>query len=228
MNAGIWISTGILAVTLVFINYVLPPMRRKKTWRDLENAMNGHNLAMCEEILDSKGARHYYPSWDLENLRFNCYMALGTKEQAEKQLDKMLGMNLDKKRKAQVAQTAFYYYLQASKDKKAADMLAIVKESGTPKMFMPMDIQYSVFVKKESRYINEVKKMLAPYEGDDLDLSGQEQATAGMYEYLLGLQYGYAGRLKEKLHYLERALAHCEGTPYEDDIRRELEAARKG
>jgi len=86
-----------------------------------------------------------------------------------------------------------------------------------------LDIQYSILIKKESKYIPEVVAKIDHLWDGKSEMEPQKELAVGTLEYLLGLQYFYKNDTENMKKVFASALKHCAGTPYEDSIKQIME-----
>lgn len=98
-------------------------------------------------------------------------------------------------------------------------MIDFAKANGPESSYKDLELQYSILLKKESKYIDEVKaKIDAIWNGKD-HLDGDKKVVVGTFQYLIGLQYSYINDLENMKLYFEQALENVAGTPYEENIK---------
>ena len=116
----------------------------------------------------------------------------------------------------------FYYYLQLGRAKKTKDMMELVRSIDAERA-KDLDIQYSILIKKESKYIPEVAAKIDHLWDGKSEMEPQKELAVGTLEYLLGLQYSYKNDTENMKKVFTSALKHCAGTPYEDSIKQIME-----
>ena len=98
-------------------------------------------------------------------------------------------------------------------------MIDYVKANGPESSYIDLEYQYSILLKKESKYIDEIKaKIDAIWNGKD-PLIDDKKMVVGTFQYLLGLQYSYKNDIENMKKYFDQALINIKGTPYEDNIK---------
>ena len=134
----------------------------------------------------------------------------------------MMNMRLKDNQKLAVRERGFYYYLQQGRAKKAKDMLDAVRSLHADRA-KDLEIQYSILIKKESKYIKEVQEKIDHLWDGKSALDEDKMMVVGTFEYLLGLQYSYLNDIENMKKVFTSALKHCAGTPYEDSIKQIME-----
>ena len=107
-----------------------------------------------------------------------------------------------------------------AKIKKAEGMLSYGKSYVDEKSFKNMQIQFSILMKKEAKYIEDCKKILNGMWDGKSELDNNKKFPVGTIQYLIGLQYSYLKDVDHMMEYFTPALENLAGTPYEEDIRR--------
>ena len=74
-------------------------------------------------------------------------------------------MRVKAKYKIALGNRGFYYYLEQGRAKKARDMIDFVKANGGENVCRDLEMQYSILLKKESKYIDEVKTEIRSFVG---------------------------------------------------------------
>lgn len=83
-----------------------------------------------------------------------------------------------------------------------------------------MQIQFSILMKKEAKYIGDCKEILNGMWDGKSELDNNKKFPVGTIQYLIGLQYSYLKDIDHMMEYFTPALENLAGTPYEEDIRR--------
>ena len=99
-------------------------------------------------------------------------------------------------------------------------MLDYVKKLGDERTYNNLKIQYDIFILKESKHIDEIKKKLEIAQRNNMP---NKDLMVGSLEYLIGLQYSYLNDKKNMMKYFKPALIHCKGTTYEVEMNQVIE-----
>lgn len=212
----------IYAIILVVIFVVLPPIVRKKTYGKCMADLENQDFEKFDKDIDSLASKMSFSAFSRECLRLSEYEALSNLKKCDEQVQFMENMRLNKKQKAILGERGFYVYLSSGKVKKARRMLEMVKEFGTPQQVEPLELSYSILLKKESKHIGTCKERYEKIWDGKSAMDGPTAMRAGTMEYFLGLQYSYDRDVKNTKHYMNLAKEHLAGTPYIEDIDRVL------
>lgn len=212
-------SRSIVIVILVIILIAIPILMRKLSWKKMINALNDVDYNRYYDIIDSFSCKMTFSAFDRENMRLSGFIAQNRKDDVENQIKMMMNMRIKPKQKVALGTRGFYYYLEQGKAKRARDMIDFAKANGPESSYKDLELQYSILLKKESKYIDEVKaKIDTIWNGKD-HLDGDKKVVVGTFQYLIGLQYSYKNDLENMKLYFERALENVAGTPYEENIK---------
>ena len=187
-------------MTLVFI--FVPIIMKKVVWKKLLSQLDNEQYDEFYKTLDSNACKFSYQAFNREYMRLSGYMRISNKQ------------------KASVASRGFYYYLEKGKIKKAEGMLSYGKSYIDEKSFKNMQIQFSILMKKEAKYIEDCKEILNGMWDGKSALDNNKKFPVGTIQYLIGLQYSYLKDIDHMMEYFTPALENLAGTPYEEDIRR--------
>lgn len=212
----------VYAIILVVIFVVLPPIIRKQTYKKCMEDLDRQDFEKFEKDIDSLPAKMSFSAFSRECLRLSEYETMSNLKKADEQVQFMENMRLNKKQKAILGERGFYVYLSSGKIKKARKMLEMAKEFGTPQQVEPLELSYSILLKKESKYISTCKERYSKLWDGKSPIDGTAAMRAGTMEYFLGLQYSYDKDVKNTKHYMNLAKQHLAGTPYIEDIDRVL------
>lgn len=214
---GFIIATVLLIICIVGIPYYF----RRRTWTNLNQEIMENDFDTFYYTLDSLKCQLGMTPYERENMRLSGYLAQNRKDDVEQQLSMMMNMRIKKGQKLAVYERAFYYYLEQGRTKKTRDMIDLV-QSINPEKAKDLEIQYSILLKKESKYIQEIQDRIDRLWDGKSDMDPQKQIAVGTLEYLLGLQYSYQNDAENMEKVFTLALQHCAGTPYEDSIKKIL------
>lgn len=213
------VQNVIIIVVAALILIAIPFFMRKTSWKKMVVALNEGNYDQYYQILDSFACKMTFSAFDRENMRLSGYIAQNRKDDIENLFKMMMHMRIKSKQKITLGTRGFYYYLEQGRVKKARDMIDFVKANGPESSYKDLDMQYSILLKKESKYIDEIKaKIDAIWNGKD-PLDGDKKMVVGTFQYLIGLQYSYTNDLENMKLYFDQALENISGTPYEENIK---------
>lgn len=213
-----------LLYALVFFALVLlvPPLIKRFYYQRMMKDLDEKNFKAFNKHLDSFLAKVNFSAFERESMRLSEYEMKGEAGKADEQIQFMEHMRLSRKQRAQLGERGFYVYLNQGKIKKARHMIELTEEYGSPAQSENLKIQYSILLKKESKYIDAIKERLSKVTEENGQPKPGMQANAGMFEYLLGLQYSYDKDFKTSREWFKKALENLKGTPYEQEIRQHL------
>lgn len=221
MNSAGWMYLLYFAVFILLV-LLVPPLIKRFYYQRLMQDLNSGNFAAYSKHIDSFLAKVTFSAFERESMRLSLYKMQGEKAKADDLLQFMEHMRLNKKQRAQLGEEGFYVYLDQGKIKKARHMVDLVKEYGSEAQARNLEIQYSILLKKEAKYIDEIKSMHKKLAAEDGQIPVGLNNQAGMLEYLIALQYSYENDNKNKKEWARAALEHLKGTPQEDDIQKLL------
>ena len=209
----------IFILIAIAIAFLFPIVSRKYTYKKLMNCLSVGDYKSFEYLLDGVLCTFFYRPFNIEYLRLTSYMMQNDTTKIEDQFNKIFTkLKLNTEQKASVAQRAFYFYMEQKKYKKAKEMLLICKEAEIQEI-QTMDLMFSILGEKKSEHIKDIKTQLESLKNaPNATTNNANIVRIGIYEYLLGLQYMYKDNKKESKKYLNSALQHCKGTPYEKEI----------
>lgn len=211
----------IIAVIIIVIFIILQFIGRNMTLRKmtllLEEERYDEFFKVTEGIICYLTIKPYVK----ENMKLSAYIAQDKIDEVKKEIDIIENMRIHPQQKLMSISNAFYYFLGKNEGQLCKKMLNYTKKVGDEKNYKNLDIQYSIFILKESKYIEEIKRKL-----DIVNKNNQipnKDLMAGSLEYLLGLQYSYLNDTENMMKYFEPALEHCKGTTYEMEIKKIME-----
>lgn len=209
----------ILIICALIILLVIPQVEKKIVYKKLTSNLGQGNYKQFEKILDGFWCTFSFRPFNREYMRLTSYMMQNDTTKIEEQFNKIFTkLKLNTEQKASVAQRAFYFYMEQKKYKKAKEMLLICKEAEIQEI-QTMDLMFSILGEKKSEHIKDIKTQLESLKNaPNATTNNANIVRIGIYEYLLGLQYMYKDNKKESKKYLNSALQHCKGTPYEKEI----------
>ena len=211
----------ILIICALIILLVIPQVEKKIVYKKLTSNLGQGNYKQFEKILDGFWCTFSFRPFNREYMRLTSYMMQNDKEKISNQFDKLFNqIKLNNEQEAAVANRAFYFYLETENYSKAHEMLKICQEKNeTTNDIEIMQIMYSILGEKKSEHIKDIKTQLESLKNaPNATTNNANIVRIGIYEYLLGLQYMYKDNKKESKKYLNSALQHCKGTPYEKEI----------
>ncbi len=206
----------VVVVTVVLI--FLPIWIRKQLLNKMIKALDHKDFDTLYETLDSKLCTKAYPLFNREFMRLNGYLAQEDKKKIEAQFDYLKGLTLAPKQLASVSTRGFYYYLEKKNKKKAEEMLALSKGCVDERSYQNMEIQDSILLKKEFKYIEECQKMLDSMLDGNESIKEEDKYPIGTMQYMIGLQYSYMKDAENAKKYLNKALHNLQNTSYEMEI----------
>lgn len=206
----------IIIITLLLI--FVPILLKRLTWKKLIKQLNDEDYNAFFHTLDTTVCKLSYSAFNREYMRLSAYLAMRDDNQIETQLDLLKNMRISNKQKASVGSRGFYYYLEKGKIKKAEGMLTYSKGYADEKTYHNMEIQYSILLKKESKYIDDVKSILNSMWDGTSKLDPDKKYAVGTLQYLIGLQYSYINDVDHMMEYFNPALENLVNTPYAEDI----------
>lgn len=207
----------LVTILLVILFLGIPYIQRKQTWKNLNQEIMNSDYEAFYYTLDTMRCKMSMSAFERENMRLSGYISQGRKEDVEKQIKMMANMRIKKAQKLALFERAFYYYLEQGRARKAKDMMELV-ESISPSRVEDLNIQYSILIKKESKYIKEVQEKLDRLWDGKSEMDMQKQMAVGVLEYLLGLQYAYKNDRTKMMEVFASAKKHLANTPYEESI----------
>ena len=185
----------IIVLTLVFI--LVPMIMKKVVWKKLLVQLSNEQYDEFYKTLDTGACKFSYQAFNREYMRLSGYLAQRNDAKIEEQFELLKNMRISNKQKASVATRGFYYYLEKGKIKKAEGMLSYGKSYIDEKTFKNMQIQFSILMKKEAKYIDDCKEILNGMWDGKSELDNNKKFPVGTIQYLIGLQYSY---LKDVAH----------------------------
>ncbi len=205
-------------VVFILLVVLVPPLIKRYYYQRLMQDLEAHNFTLFTRHLDSFLAKVTFSAFERESMRLSMYEMRNEMKKADEQVQFMENMRLNKKQKAQLGERGFYVYLESGKIKKARHMMEMVEQYGSEIQAKNLQIQYSILLKKESKYIKELQERHARLKDAKGEIPANVQNQAGTFEYLIGLQYSYLKDKDNTRKWLEPALEHLKNTPYEGEI----------
>ena len=215
MDNNLWIYI-VITLVVIFVGVVLPMIMKKKVIKQLLVDIEQEQFDTFFKRLDSFWARFSIKPYDLEVLRLNGLLAQNNDaQQIYAQFSKIMDKKQKDGQKASVLSRMFYYYLEHADEQNCHKIIKELEELKFDKLALQCNIQYSVLLKKESKYINEVKSQIHAMK----ESGNTDPYQMGSLEYLVGIQYYYANKKDNARKYLEVALKNLKDTPYEQEIK---------
>ena len=205
-------------VVFILLVVLVPPLIKRYYYQRLMQDLEAHNFTLFTRHLDSFLAKVTFSAFERETNRLSMYEKRKEMKKADEQVQFMENMRLNKNQKAQLGERGFYVYLESGKIKKARHMMEMVEQYGSEIQAKNLQIQYSILLKKESKYIKELQERHARLKDAKGEIPANVQNQAGTFEYLIGLQYSYLKDKDNTRKWLEPALEHLKNTPYEGEI----------
>lgn len=216
MNTG-WMYL-MYAVVFLLLVLLVPPLVKRVYYSKLMTDLENGNLVLYEKHLDSFISKVTFSAFERESMRLSLYEAQKNMKKGDELIQFMTHMRLNRKQRAQLGERGFYFYLAQGKIKKAEHMIELVKEFGTSAQLEPLQIQHSILLKKEAKYIDEVKDRYEKLKDANGEIPSANVNTAGTFEYLIGLQYSYKKDEANMKEWLTKAATHLKDTPFESEI----------
>ena len=213
----------IIIIVLTIILIAVPLIMKRVVWKKLLFELDNEQYDAFYKTLDSGACKFAYQAFNREYMRLSGYLAQRNDDKIEEQLDLLKNMRISNKQKASVGSRGFYYYLEKGKIKKAEGMLSYSKGLVDEKTYKNMEIQFSILMKKEAKYIKECQDMLDGMWDGKSALDDNRKYPVGTMQYLIGLQYSYLKDTDNMMKYFNMALQNLKGTPYEEDMHRIME-----
>lgn len=171
------ILTVIIVFGLYFIYQFL--MRRWIQQRLTEDIMN-RRWDDFEKHMNSLPAHTMMNAYNREFMRLQAYMMQNDDRRMNECLDHLLNMKMNGAQAKSIYIFALNEYIHAG-DSKAREILSKLKEIADPTEYHPYEILLSVYLDHETKYMDEVKKLIQETEG----------AERAQYHVLLSMMYGY-------------------------------------
>lgn len=206
------------AVVFLLLVLLVPPLVKRVYYSKLMKDLDEDNLIIYEKHLDSFIAKVTFSAFERESMRLSLYEAKKDMKKGDELIQFMTHMRLNRKQRAQLGERGFYFYLAQGKIKKAEHMIDLVKEFGTSAQVEPLVMQHSILLKKEAKYIDQVKERYEKLKDQNGNIPENNLVSAGTFEYLIGLQYSYKNDKANMKEWLEKAEIHLKGTPFESEI----------
>lgn len=191
---------------MVVVTFVGTQYFKQRIFKKLVTNLQKRDFDAYFKVLDSLSCKYFYPPFNREYMRLNAYMMIPDQKKIGEQFDLMLGMRMAKKQDLDVSIKAFYYYLDEENKKKCRELLERLKKLDQEGMAHECEVIYDIFLCKETKYIETMEEQLKDPECKGLN--------RGMFQYMLGLQYGYKKDHKKEMEYLQLAKEELKETPY--------------
>lgn len=196
----------ILATVIVVISFGLTQYMKQAIFKKLLRNLQQGNFDVYFKTLDSFWCKYFYPVFNREYMRLNAYMMKGDKEKVEECFAILLRIRKAKKQELDIAIKAFYYYLDEENKRKCKELLQIIKKSENEAVLNECQIIFDIFLCKETKYIEMMEEQLK-----DTTCTGLNR---GMFDFMLGLQYGYRKEHEKEMAHLQAAKKELKDTPY--------------
>lgn len=204
----------IFTFILIFIGFILPMLLKRPLLKQLMEYIDTNQFDAFYKKLDSFVCKYAYRPYDIEIYRLNGLIAQDDLDKVTKQVSLILNMRIKDTKKAAALNTVFYYYLQHEDLKQCSFIVHQLKDLGFRDSSHQLDMMVSILLKKESKYINEMKGEIRRLKAND----SYDNAQVGMFEYLVGIQYMFDNRKDNARNYLSEAKKHLVNTPYEEEV----------
>ena len=192
------------------------PGKIKKTLLSLEEEKYDAFFKTSQSILCFLFVKPYIK----ESMKLSAYIAQEESEEVKKEIALIENMRIKPQQKLMSISNAFYFFLGKREEASCKQMLDYVKKLGDERTYNNLKIQYDIFILKESKHIDEIKKKLEIAQRNNMP---NKDLMVGSLEYLIGLQYSYLNDKKNMMKYFKPALIHCKGTTYEVEMNQVIE-----
>lgn len=211
-------KTVIILIVSFIVLYVLQLIVRKYEINKLVKLSDNEKFDLYYKTIDGIPCYLTLSPFERESMRISGFIVEDKEDELNERMDLILKMRIKPKQKLVLANRAFYYYLDKKSAKQAKKMIDAIKNLAGEKAIHNLDIQYSILIKKESRYIDELTNRVNKFVENKDSLTQDQQFIIGTYEYLIGLQYSYKNDITNMMKYFNQAMEKVEGSPYYDDM----------
>lgn len=215
MKESLMIAVFIIIVFVV-LHYIGKNIVMKKMTTSLEEEKYDAFFKTSQSILCFLFVKPYIK----ESMKLSAYIAQEESEEVKKEIALIENMRIKPQQKLMSISNAFYFFLGKREEASCKQMLDYVKKLGDERTYNNLKIQYDIFILKESKHIDEIKKKLEIAQRNNMP---NKDLMVGSLEYLIGLQYSYLNDKKNMMKYFKPALIHCKGTTYEVEMNQVIE-----
>jgi hypothetical protein len=173
----------ILTVVIVFgIYFVYQLLMRRWIQKRLTDDIINQRWDDFEKHINSTPAHAMISPYNREFMKLQVYMLQKDDRRMHECLDHLLEMKMTDAQAKSVYIFALNQYIH-EEDNKARDVLARLKKIADPTEYHPYEILMSVYLDHDTKYMDEVKKLIQESEG----------AERAQYHVLMSMMYGYQG-----------------------------------
>jgi len=208
----------IVLFLLLFITRMILVFLRKKTDQELERLLFADcNLFLYETLLNNRRLRLIYTNIQIEILKLNGFMALGTDEQVSKQLDHVYRLKLNHRQMLDFHHKRFTYFIEIGRYKEALisfeslkNILEKEKNSQAGIMLEEASLIVDIYIHHNTSLIPTL-----------LESANQTQhpIMKGIFYFRIAKLYYYLNQPKQIIVYLDKAAPLLKHTTYEEIIK---------
>ena len=195
-------STAIIdigATILVFLLItVVSKVIREIELNQMLDLLNAKKYDEFDKLVESKLVKVVFDPFNIDYIKLNSYMLRNDESLIDKGFKRFDEVRLNKRQKDDVEMKAFSYYLSKGNNLKATEYYNRINDSQTNKMKKEVDRLYSIYIKKESRYLEELLREVEQI--DEKYRSADELLIAAIYSNL--------GDKKKEKEYRDLAESH--------------------
>ena len=195
-------STAIIVIGATILVFLLITVV-SKVIREIElnqmlDLLNAKKYDEFDKLVESKLVKVVFDPFNIDYIKLNSYMLRNDESLIDKGFKRFDEVRLNKRQKDDVEMKAFSYYLSKGNNLKATEYYNRINDSQTNKMKKEVDRLYSIYIKKESRYLEELLREVEQI--DEKYRSADELLIAAMYSNL--------GDKKKEKEYRDLAESH--------------------
>lgn len=173
-------------ITIVIILFLTVPsvikyLIQQMLVRTLEVDLQMRAYAQFNNMIDRKFSKLMIPIFTRDYLKMQSATLQDDKQALKDSFDNLLNLHLAPRQRDEVLKRAFSYYASAGNGDHASALLKQIHDTKNQPLIHECDIMYSVYIKKETRYLSELEELLKHAVGSE----------AAAYHYMLSLEYGY-------------------------------------
>lgn len=191
------IVIGATILVFLLITVVAKVIREIKLNQMLD-LLNAKKYDEFDKLVESKLVKVVFDPFNIDYIKLNSYMLRNDENLIDKGFKRFDEVRLNKRQKDDVEMKAFSYYLSKGNNLKATEYYNRINDSQTNKMKKEVDRLYSIYIKKESRYLEELLREVEQI--DEKYRSADELLIAAIYSNL--------GDKKKEKEYRDLAESH--------------------
>lgn len=153
MKESLMIAVFIIIVFVV-LQYIGKNIVMKKMTTSLEEEKYDAFFKTSQSILCFLFVKPYIK----ESMKLSAYIAQEESEEVKKEIALIENMRIKPQQKLMSISNAFYFFLGKREEASCKQMLDYVKKLGDERTYNNLKIQYDIFILKESKHIDEIKK----------------------------------------------------------------------